>query len=308
MREGDFMKNTRGTTLLETVVAIFILSIAGIMIISGMSVVIRMMSNANTVKDHSDSLLSYAERSSNNTIKNKVSENKTLYNSYKIANDKHTSVNSKIYISELNIKDSKVSLNKVSNAVLPLVSEKFPSLSSSSLMFYNKAQAEANKITDTETYNNSLTSSEFSSLQEFPSELLPSEALRSTAKYMKVFYPWEYRNDAGVMEKHEGTFIYLDSGNQLANIGDSSKIIDIHVIYDYDDKTWYYHPRDGYKLFTMNSYNTIRDGYSSLQYNGTWIMSWKEFMEDYVKVDDSDWLALDMNGTFDSSNPLASWH
>lgn len=56
------MRNNKGMTLIETVVAILVLSIAGTIIISGFYIVIHTMSEANVVKQQSNDILSFAEK------------------------------------------------------------------------------------------------------------------------------------------------------------------------------------------------------------------------------------------------------
>ena len=78
--------NKRGMTLIEMIAALAILSIASLTLFGGFSAVLRIMGNSSTIKNNSDMLLSYAEK----TMKNDVVENIQIHTSsvtYTISSD-----------------------------------------------------------------------------------------------------------------------------------------------------------------------------------------------------------------------------
>ena len=60
--------NKKGMTLIEMIAALTILSIASLTLFGGFSAVLRIMGNSSTVKNNSDRLLSYAEKTEKEDI------------------------------------------------------------------------------------------------------------------------------------------------------------------------------------------------------------------------------------------------
>ena len=64
--------NKRGMTLIEMIAALAILSIASLTLFGGFSAVLKIMGNSSTMKNNSDMLLSYAEETMNNDVRDNI--------------------------------------------------------------------------------------------------------------------------------------------------------------------------------------------------------------------------------------------
>ena len=101
--------NKKGMTLIEMIAALTILSIASLTLFGGFSAVLRIMGNSSTVKNNSDRLLSYAEKTEKEDIIENIQIN-TDKVMYTVSSDK-VSIPVSRDISVLNIKgDNKVHL------------------------------------------------------------------------------------------------------------------------------------------------------------------------------------------------------
>lgn len=95
--------NKRGMTLIEMIAALAILSIASLTLFGGFSAVLKIMGNSSTMKNNSDMLLSYAEETMNNDVRDNIQID-TDKVTYTISSDR-VSVPVARNIAILNVKD-----------------------------------------------------------------------------------------------------------------------------------------------------------------------------------------------------------
>ncbi|MGX8851355.1 pilus assembly FimT family protein [Amedibacillus sp. YH-ame10] len=317
------MKNNKGMTLMETLMAIFILSIAGLMIMTGFANVIRVMGNANTVKNQSNALLSKAEKTDSETNKEVVTTSKTM-DGVKIKNFKGKQVSAKYNVSEHSMKsDGIITLKSIQNAASSKVD---PDVVNNANSFYLRVTERANAFLNG-GYNTKVGLNfifkkdaaisdgsgsyypEFNAKDDYiryPIEILP---LKESAipYYLKAYYPWEH---AMQDSNAKNVLIYLSKYDKYHEDNDYSSTENavkevIHFVYNYENSSWYYYEGDDYVMTYAPLYN-LR-GFSALSYKGNsdW-MNWDTFK---LQLSDKSigWKKLDMNAEYNPSNPDDIW-
>lgn len=307
--------NKKGMTLIETVASIFILSIAGLIIMTGFSTVINIIGNASKIKNASDAMLSYAEKTDDNNIRKTVKDQSIDFG-YSIHNEKNTiNVNGKVNILTSKLKDG-VSLKVLKDDIKELVKETDD--------YVNNRAAAKDLVKTVKTYmqdqggkfdgfiqNEILhplyidrysTSAVDRTWPVFKTNLLP-KAVRNEAStlYMKPVFPWDYYD--GIDVKKDNMLVFLSKYNNTPkeSYDDINQEI-IHIIYDYDDDEWYYYP--GNDLIVHYS-NSPEEPGLEVHGNRLDITNWIKLKE-YIKQGNG-WKILDKNVEFDPLDPDASW-
>ncbi len=305
--------NKRGMTLIEMIAALAILSIASLTLFGGFSAVLRIMGNSSTIKNNSDMLLSYAEK----TMNNDVVENIQIHTSsvtYTISSDQG-SVPVTRNISILNVKDDdKVhlkALEEPGNEEKVKDTSVYKEFKSNLDEFYQsikKAKEEHEVMESGNSYNASLKKVHIlmsSKWMQFPKELLPNSyrsKLGAQDVYVFPYYPWEITKGE-LQHEHGGLLIML---NQRDRLVDTSIDFDdyLYIIYDYDNDRWYYCDQDAYRIkvaFSSSDGKVLYD----VKNNG-YIKSWSD-MKDIVKNPKNGWKVLDIHAEFNRDNTDSMW-
>lgn len=298
--------NKKGISLIEMVMAIMILSIAGFMIVSGFMAVFRFISMGNDIQNESNVLLSYAEKSTDTQILDQVQVQRAN-TTYSITNDEGKSVTVKGKIDALTpTVDGKISLHVISNETNALVKD-----TPSYILAMKKADKLYKAVNDmiknppyANIFKTIFLDTYHSTWDSFASELLP-KALRDTAPASKPFkivgfFPWEYIENAAFT--NSSPLIYLSQDYTTETPTTKKEIL--HVIYDYIDSRWYYYPG--------NDYEIVYEGYDikepAFLYKGKnqEIRSYEKLIN-HIKQANSGWYALDEDMEYDSSDPDHSW-
>lgn len=300
-------------TLIEIVVSILILSIAGTILLGGFSTVIRVFGKANEYKNASDMLMAFAENSEQ--PEQLSATNDTI--EYTIISDKidiavkidlcHAEIKTNDDVI-LRIMDTKAIGNvgsteaykNLEKNIIPNVQlqydlrinalkklgrwdEAYPY---NDLMF--KKQADVPNI-EWETFL-------------FPTTLLP-KAMQSSLNndeqyYLKFYYPWDYL--LGQSAYHGGILYYLSINSGVPR--ENGEEI-IHVVYDTNDQKWYYNPTNKYVL-----------KYDAISRNPLFFIDGKDYIvtnintfTEHVKNPSNGWYALNAAAEFNQSDPDSFW-
>lgn len=305
--------NKKGMTLIEMIAALLILSIASLTLFGGFSAVLQIMGNSSAIKNNSDMLLSYAEKTMKEDIVDKIQMN-TNKVTYTISSDK-VSVPVSRNISILNVKgDDKVHLKaledpdnqeKVKNTAV------YKTFKSNVDEFYKsilKAKEEHEIMEKENSYNASLKKVQLMmSFQwiSFPEELLPDTyraKLEAEDVYVFPYYPWEIKK-GDLQHDHGGLMILLNKRNELVETNTDFDDY-IYVIYDYDNDCWYYCSEEAYRIkvrFSTADGKVIYD----VKNNG-FIKSWID-MKNVIKNPKNGWKVLDTDAEYNSENTDAMW-
>lgn len=305
--------NKKGMTLIEMIAALLILSIASLTLFGGFSAVLQIMGNSSEIKNNSDMLLSYAEKTMKEDIVDKIQMN-TNKVTYTISSDK-VSVPVSRNISILNVKgDDKVHLKaledpdnqeKVKNTAV------YKTFKSNVDEFYKsilKAKEEHEIMEKENSYNASLKKVQLMmSFQwiSFPEEFLPDTyraKLGAEDVYVFPYYPWEIKK-GDLQHDHGGLMILLNKRNELVETNTDFDDY-IYVIYDYDNDCWYYCSEEAYRIkvrFSTADGKVIYD----VKNNG-YIKSWTD-MKNVIKNPKNGWKVLDTDAEYNSENTDAMW-
>lgn len=312
------MKNTKGMTLMEVMMAIFILSIAGLIITTGIAAVIRVMGDANTVKDQSDMLLSKAEKTDSD-LDALVKETPSVLEKTTISNNFHNSVDVEYQITEYDmILNGKVSL-KAFNFADTTVKDKIDDFQKKVNSFYSKVKGRATTGLAMASRSGGLNyifnktvigpppldgPPPFTNEEDYipyPSDLLPS-AEKGTTYYLSAYYPWEHPFITSIPSN---PLIYLSTYAGFRDFGEVNAVSEaIHFVYNYETESWYYNAGDDYKItYAYTDYYT--KSIPTFSYKGKReILSWNEFK---IHLSNSDWKKLDMDAQFNPGKPDDIW-
>ncbi|MGX8835193.1 type II secretion system protein [Amedibacillus sp. YH-ame6] len=310
------MKNNKGMTLMETLMAIFILSIAGLMIMTGIISVIRVMGDANTIKDQSDLLLSKAEKTDKDVSKNvKIKDTEFTFS---IKNNFGTSFSKQLSFAEYSMtKDSEISLKAIANPSLKPVSSDV--VTNANLFNLYVKKFENNFIprpSDISSYNLVFDQTRYEDFNlgrfdngryiVYPNEIFPL-AIQSlnTTYYLKAYYPWEYSRNA----QHNGILIYLskypDYVSAAKNESNGPKE-NIHFIYNYESNSWFYFAGNDYQINYATDFNYVYNTSAlSFKNDTSQIRSWSQLKLHLNST--KGWKELDMNVNLDPNKPDDVW-
>lgn len=303
--------NKKGVTLIEMVVAIMILSIAGMMILSEFTTVIHFIGKAADIKNQSDTLYSYAEETEDGSLRGKVEKKSDVNFTYTIKNDSDvtTTVTGTKNVLNVNGK-SEVYLKTFQNNIGKLVNETSEYIDAISfaneLVGYAKEfEKQYDAIGQDILYNgfikNLLLEKYNNSFKKFNSILLPNE-YKGITQYIRVLYPWDYYK--GFDTVYGGRLIYLSSYS--AELDENGYSENLHFVYDYDGKNWYYNPQNNISV-TFSLMQDFDDGTGmTIDGNTRKVLTWEEF-KTYIKNPMNGWKILDEIAAFDSSNANAIW-
>lgn len=305
------LKNNHGMTLMETIIAIMILSIAGLMILSGFSAVIKTMGRSASFKNDSDILLSYAEKSGSADLNSKVSE-KSKKISYSIITSSQTRVDVNGTLKSYQIKGSNLvtlqsiqgkNPNAVKDTIVYADTEervhKLLEIVNSVLQEYIRNNPDYLEING---YNLILKAA-YGQMRYpvFEKTLLPSELKQyaSEAKpfYIKACFPWEYRVSKNGKVTHGGMLVYLNQDGSPISTETADEIL--HIIYDYNSDIWYYCGNDDYVLKHDQHVEIMQNqGSVYVKDNPAIIMSWDEMIA-YIK-NSKDWKIMNIDASIES--------
>lgn len=313
--------NKKGYTLIEVIVSIMILSIASITLAGTFTSVIHFMSKSNNVKNASDSMYETIESNKNDIANVTIKSNKKI--DYKIHGTEDILVQGDMMEYSSSITDE-ISLKAIQNK-----NDKLPRLKENET-YYQKLMNDvkrlieekdklevSNKAVCDNSGNNACVldklnigeNQEF--YNEFPQRLLPN-ALKGTKYYIRLYYPWEKKNNGTV--PHQGALIYLSKYNKAFMDPDSDGEVEtINIVYVYDvgdeseendkDKIgrWYYNPSSNIKI-KSSSKNKLVDyaNFSLVGENGNYSMFyyWNTFRSSVLDVK-SNWKELNINAVFE---------
>lgn len=315
------MKNNKGTTLIETVMAILILSTAGVIILTGIAAVIRVMGDANTVKNQSNVLLSKAEKTDAD-LSEEVKETASDLNGITFSNGKGVIVKADFKITQYDMmKDGEISLKAIRTKTLSKVD---PDVVNKANSFYLKVTDYAYRLSKSgrNTYGANGVFDNYSPAGDdgiplkplgaedyilYPKEVLPKKE-QSTPYYLKAFYPWEHV--FGTNYDPYNLIIFLSRYQDYVK-NDSFDITTVrkeylHFVYNYETREWYYYEGNDYQIVYAQVY--IWRGTPGISYKGDEyaISSWSKLKE-HLQIESYGWKKLDMDAIFNPSNPDDIW-
>ena len=291
---------TKGMTLLETIVSILILSVAGLIFISGFTTVLNTFQKAESVKNQSDYIYSAIHVGGGDSIKKKgksitytitgngreITVNPTLMRYYMAQDDVSLSVLSDEVLKTLNTYAEYKNLVINTNALKQFAED----------VYYPEANNSSNTTwSGYRKYNPS-------GWKQFPNQLLP-KALQLSGKsyYIRPISPWNKTVD---QNKRQSIF-YLSADNQFypGNFSTGSKEA-MTVLFDMENDRWYYDPamRMTLTYYLSGSYYL----YADVDQNGSVFESYDELLS-YIRNPENGWLMLDEEAEFDGSDTDSIW-
>lgn len=322
MRKVVVEMNNKGTTLLETVMAILILSIASTIIITGTLRVIRVMSEGNEIKNNSDIMLSYAEKTDDATTRLKVKNDisKPMYIIYD-GNGKRIEVENTLSTLHV-IGDEKINLKAIRGYEGLLVKDTHSYLDS--IAFTRKLMdniqqsihelVEGGLAENSFSYNETLRSVFFnmgSSWGAFSGDLLPKEL--GGQYYIHASFPWDSADVEEFTYTHGGTLICLSKHNiEPYDKGNFSEKEVVRIVYDHAGN-WYYYPNNDGKYAVSYNWLIEDQGINNFWVKNTStgiyensIASWDDFLI-HIKTEKNGWEKLDKESLFKRDDIDSSW-
>ena len=291
--------NKRGMTLIEMIAALAILSIASLTLFGGFSAVLKIMGNSSTMKNNSDMLLSYAEETMNNDVRDNIQID-TDKVTYTISSDR-VSVPVARNIAILNVKDDDrvhlKALEEPGNQEKVRDTSVYKEFKSNLDEFYKSIKKAREAHEDVHILMSS-------NWIQFPKELLPvsyRSKLGAQDVYVFPYYSWEIKK-GDLQHDHGGLIIMLNPRNELV---DTDIDFDdyLYMIYDYDNERWYYCDQDTYRIKVVFSSSDGKVLYD-VKNNG-YIKSWTD-MKDIVKNPKNGWKVLDIDAEY-NTNTDSMW-
>ncbi|MEG1732572.1 MAG: hypothetical protein RR925_09700 [Erysipelotrichaceae bacterium] len=330
--------NHKGSTLIEMVMAILIISIAGIMILGGFSATLRVMSNGNKIKNASDTMLSVAEKTNDAALNSKVNAVPSeIYYTINNVNNTSSQIRVKADLNTLNVTENKdIYLKSFQSSLLTRVKDtnEYITLMKNVEKLINKTKKAMNEredfhikyYTNTFLIDTYIWENEYQkNWDQFPTVLLP-EALKSKVSatspyFLKVSFPFDYylKLDIG---KPMDCIPVPGEGEMMIYIGlqgkSTTNIEQLLLMYNYKDGTWYYYPypveendniisypkyRQSYIERTINANIGLRIG-ESKKYDRASILSYDAFIT-HIKT--NGWLSLQTEEFLDANNSDNIW-
>lgn len=290
--------NHKGMTLIETIVAIFILSIASMMLLSGFSVVYQLMTKGNLIKNQSDDLYAYAQGSEQEEIINRIDDVSSSI-TYTITSST-SSIPVETTLHKLKLKEQGdrylYTMDVIRTDSVKDLNE-YQELDVSIRSMLTKIKSEESTVSSSESYNKITLNHE---IILFPNALFPRKNI-SQPVYLLAYYPWEV-----------STFWNLTHGDLLL-IGSTqhqsiTKQIQgkeyIHFVYDYETYTWYYYEDDRYEL-TYAYVSKDRNSFYDTK-NQNYIHSMQELRTNILNPSNG-WKVLDINASYNIENISSCW-
>lgn len=326
--------NEKGTTLIEVMASIMILSISAAALYGGFSTIINFIQESNSIKNASNEMMNVIEGKSESEDVTYKSEDVTYY--LKTSEGDNIKVNSNLGTFKANYSDNVVLKSFVSKKNKVLGDDENYKLMMDHVDLLNEKRKSSEKYYESSVelwgycFVPMKVFYELSKYSEFPSDLLPT-SMKSGNYYIRILYPWDYSSQStgsvDQMAHTGGPLIYLSKYNVLYNEGLNCKIVagnrkcdpfldTVNFIYDYtanDGKgVWYYHDGNNYQVdaYTQAGNYAITQGGSAdgfyLNGNSPAFENWDGFIE-HVKNPVNRWKVLNMKEEYDGTNIDDCW-
>lgn len=283
--------NNKGLTLIETIAAIAILSIASLMLYSGYATVIRFIDHGNRIKNSSDLLFSVVQGSS----ESEDVQQETSKITYQIQSI-DTSIDVSADVSVFQTKEGRILLKKLQTAESKTLeeSDEYIQFKQSVSALIHDIELAKKQVLQYQSYNKIWI--DFAKTHEmiyFPTSLLPKsyqDKLADKTVSVIPYFPWEIRN--GKIE--HGALLIVGSLQEKYITDNSVKEEYIHLVYDYENDRWYYQDKDLYLLSYHNQMNN--NGLMNIQTQQA-IISWKSF-RNIIQKPENGWKVLDIESVY----------
>ncbi len=292
----EMMKvNNKGMTLIETIAAIAILSIASFMLYGGYATVIRFIDHGNRIKNSSDLLFSVVQGSS----ESEDVQQETSKITYQIQSI-DTSIDVSTDVSVFQTKEGRILLKKLQTAESKTLeeSDEYIQFKQSISELIRDIELAKKQALQHQSYNKIW--KEFAKTHEiiyFPTSLLPKsyqDKLADKAVSVIPYFPWETKNK----NIEHGALLIVGSLQEKYITDNSVKEEYIHLVYDYENDHWYYQDKDAYLLNFRSQMNNI--GVMDIQTQQA-ITSW-EFFRNIIQKPENGWKVLDIKSTNNKFN------
>lgn len=283
--------NNKGLTLIETIAAIAILSIASLMLYSGYATVIRFIDHGNRIKNSSDLLFSVVQGSS----ESEDVQQETSKITYQIQSI-DTSIDVSADVSVFQTKEGRILLKKLQTAESKTLeeSDEYIQFKQSVSALIHDIELAKKQVLQYQSYNKIWI--DFAKTHEmiyFPTSLLPKsyqDKLADKTVSVIPYFPWEIRN--GKIE--HGALLIVGSLQEKYITDNSVKEEYIHLVYDYENDRWYYQDKDLYLLSYHNQMNN--NGLMNIQTQQA-IISWESF-RNIIQKPENGWKVLDLKSEY----------
>ena len=283
--------NNKGLTLIETIAAIAILSIASLMLYSGYATVIRFIDHGNRIKNSSDLLFSVVQGSS----ESEDVQQETSKITYQIQSI-DTSIDVSADVSVFQTKEGRILLKKLQTAESKTLeeSDEYIQFKQSVSALIHDIELAKKQVLQYQSYNKIWI--DFAKTHEmiyFPTSLLPKsyqDKLADKTVSVIPYFPWEIRN--GKIE--HGALLIVGSLQEKYITNNSVKEEYIHLVYDYENDRWYYQDKDLYLLSYHNQMNN--NGLMNIQTQQA-ITSWESF-RNIIQKPENGWKVLDIESVY----------
>lgn len=283
--------NNKGLTLIETIAAIAILSIASLMLYSGYATVIRFIDHGNRIKNSSDLLFSVVQGSS----ESEDVQQETSKITYQIQSI-DTSIDVSADVSVFQTKEGRILLKKLQTAESKTLeeSDEYIQFKQSVSALIHDIELAKKQVLQYQSYNKIWI--DFAKTHEmiyFPTSILPKsyqDKLADKTVSVIPYFPWEIRN--GKIE--HGALLIVGSLQEKYITDNSVKEEYIHLVYDYENDRWYYQDKDLYLLSYHNQMNN--NGLMNIQTQQA-IISWKSF-RNIIQKPENGWKVLDIESVY----------
>lgn len=283
--------NNKGLTLIETIAAIAILSIASLMLYSGYATVIRFIDHGNRIKNSSDLLFSVVQGSS----ESEDVQQETSKITYQIQSI-DTSIDVSADVSVFQTKEGRILLKKLQTAESKTLeeSDEYIQFKQSVSALIHDIELAKKQVLQYQSYNKIWI--DFAKTHEmiyFPTSILPKsyqDKLADKTVSVIPYFPWEIRN--GKIE--HGALLIVGSLQEKYITDNSVKEEYIHLVYDYENDRWYYQDKDLYLLSYHNQMNN--NGLMNIQTQQA-ITSWESF-RNIIQKPENGWKVLDIESVY----------
>lgn len=283
--------NNKGLTLIETIAAIAILSIASLMLYSGYATVIRFIDHGNRIKNSSDLLFSVVQGSS----ESEDVQQETSKITYQIQSI-DTSIDVSADVSVFQTKEGRILLKKLQTAESKTLeeSDEYIQFKQSVSALIHDIELAKKQVLQYQSYNKIWI--DFAKTHEmiyFPTSILPKsyqDKLADKTVSVIPYFPWEIRN--GKIE--HGALLIVGSLQEKYITDNSVKEEYIHLVYDYENDRWYYQDKDLYLLSYHNQMNN--NGLMNIHTQQA-ITSWESF-RNIIQKPENGWKVLDIESVY----------
>lgn len=324
--------NEKGTTLIEVMASILILSISAAVLYGGFSTIINFIQESNSIKNASNEMMNVIEGKSES--KNVTYDSKNVIYYLKTADGDNIKVNSNLGTFKTNYSDDVVLKSFVSKKNKVLGDDEEYKLMLERVNLLNDTRKSEEKEFESGAaiwsycYVPMNVFGSIGEYSEFPSNLLPTN-MRGEKYYIRLLYPWDYASQRqGSQDERAhmgGPLIYLSkynimyndeinctSGNKYCN-----PFLDtVNFIYDYTanegEGVWYYHEGSNYQVDASTMGGTFplilggkADGFY-LNGNSPVFDNFDELLK-HIKNPVNRWKVLNLKEEYDGTNIDDCW-